>query len=93
MTENKIITFNNNDSGFFNLILSIPCDLHYVGDTKCVPIYKFTESGERIDNITNWGLEQFQSHYKNKKIIKEQIFNYCYAVLHNLRIAKNTNSI
>ena len=37
----------------------------------------------RIDNITDWGLEQFVNHYKDKKIKKEDIFHYVYAVLHN----------
>ncbi len=26
-------------------------------------LYRYTETGERIDNITDWGLEQFQKHY------------------------------
>ena len=35
------------------------------------------------DNITDWGLEQFQNHYNNSSITKDDIFHYTYAVLHN----------
>ncbi len=52
------------------------------GSTPCFPLYRYN-SGNRIDNITDWGLKQFVSHYKNKKISREDIFHYVYAVLHN----------
>ncbi|MCC2609082.1 type ISP restriction/modification enzyme [Neorhizobium petrolearium] len=62
-------------------------DLHYVGaaaGTVCTPLYRYTSSGERVDNITDWGLKQFQSHYgKAEKISKEDIFHYVYGVLHD----------
>jgi predicted helicase len=48
-----------------------------------LPLFRFDTQGNRIDNITDWGLEQFQTHYKNKRIIKEDIFYYVYGVLHN----------
>ena len=47
------------------------------------PRFRYTDSNERIDNITDWGLKQFQTHYKNKKITKDAIFNYVYGVLHD----------
>ncbi len=46
-------------------------------------LYRYDEEGNRIDNITDWGLEQFQNHYNNSSITKEDIFHYTYAVLHN----------
>lgn len=54
------------------------------GGTQGVPLYRYTSSGERVDNITDWGLKQFQSYYgKAEKIGKEDIFHYVYAVLHD----------
>jgi len=51
--------------------------------TQCISLYRYSESGERVENVTDWALGQFQKHYKNKKIAKEDIFHYVYAVLHH----------
>lgn len=57
--------------------------------TKIFPRYRYTSSGERIDNITDWALEQFQTHYKTVRgvkadaITKDDIFHYVYGVLHD----------
>ncbi|WP_235602675.1 type ISP restriction/modification enzyme [Nodularia spumigena] len=53
------------------------------GSTQCLPLYRYDKEGKRIDNITDWGLKQIQSHYQDKTITKIDIFNYTYAVLHN----------
>ena len=65
--------------------------------------FRYDESGNRVDNITDWALKQFTTHYKAaetsaassasgigskaeggpRKITKEAIFHYCYAVLHD----------
>ena len=34
------------------------------------------------DNITDWCLEQFQNHYKNTDITKDDIWEYLYGVMH-----------
>ena len=52
-------------------------------DTQCLPLYRYDENGNRIDNITDWGLTQFQTHYNDPTITKEAIFHYTYAVLHH----------
>jgi len=49
---------------------------------QCLPLYRY-ENGSRIDNITDWGLNQFISHYNNSEITREDIFHYVYAVLHD----------
>ena len=36
----------------------------------------------RIDNITNWCLSQFQDHYDDPTITKDDIWAYIYGVLH-----------
>ena len=59
-------------------------DSHLVGTTaKCLPLYRYDENGTRIDNITDWGLTQFQTHYNDSTITKLHIFHYTYAVLHH----------
>ena len=30
---------------------------------QCLPLYRYDPSGNRLDNITNWGLQQFREHY------------------------------
>ncbi len=51
---------------------------------QCLPRYRYTKSGERVDNITDWALAQFMAHYGDGiTITKDAIFAYCYAVLHD----------
>lgn len=57
--------------------------LDFLEKTQCLPLYRYTESGERTDNITDWALNQFTRHYKDKKITKLHLFYYVYAVLHH----------
>ncbi len=57
--------------------------------TQTLPLHRY-ESGQKLDNITDWALKQFSTHYAEeigkgkaaRKITKEAIFHYCYAVLH-----------
>ncbi|NCT45139.1 MAG: N-6 DNA methylase [Microcystis aeruginosa G11-09] len=58
-------------------------DLHFTGDSQCLPLYYYDKEGNRIDNITDWGLQQFQNHYNDKNLTKLDIFHYTYAVLHH----------
>lgn len=81
--KNPTLSINSNENGRFSLAINSICDLHFTGDSKCFPLFSFDEKGNRHDNITDWGLSQFQTHYKNKKITKEDIFYYTYGVLHN----------
>jgi len=50
---------------------------------QCLPLYRYDSKGNRTDNITDWGLNQFKTHYQDDTITKENIFHYTYAVLHN----------
>ncbi|BAY85289.1 adenine specific DNA methyltransferase [Calothrix parasitica NIES-267] len=75
--------------------LSSPKDFHSIATntivdlnslpagSQCLPLYRYDKEGNRIENITDWGLQQFQNHYKNSSITKEDIFHYTYAVLNN----------
>lgn len=65
-----------------------PTDFHFTGDTKTAPLYRF-EDCHRVDNVTDWSVKQFGTHYKagpGKRLpepTKEGIFHYVYAVLHD----------
>lgn len=62
-------------------------DLHFVGAAALsiyAPRHRYTKSGGRLDNVTDWAVEKFTLHYAAKaKISKDAIFAYCYAVLHD----------
>ena len=83
--ENKIIAFSGVGSSkpFHCLSSNLIIGLDTIEKTQCLPLYRYDQEGKPIDNITDWGLEQIQSHYQNKKIAKIDIFYYTYAVLHN----------
>ena len=65
-------------------------DLHFgaaVDAYQQVSRYRFI-NGERIDNITDWALDQFRAHYEKhegakRAITKDAIFYYVYGVLHD----------
>jgi predicted helicase len=84
-SDNKYIAFSalGNTKPFHCVGSNSIVDLHLTGDSQCLPLYRYDKEGNRIDNITNWGLEQFQNHYSDNTITKSDIFNYTYAVLHN----------
>jgi len=84
--ENIIITFNEGGRLKLSAFVTrqIPSYSFYVLDaSQSIPLYRYDSEGNRFDNITDWGLIQFQNHYKNQTITKLDIFHYTYAVLHN----------
>jgi len=66
----------------FALGINVVPDLLPQGGSQCLPLYRYDDDGNRIENITDWGLRQFGTHYGDEKIGKEDIFHYVYAVLH-----------
>jgi predicted helicase len=59
-------------------------DLHFTGDTQCFPFYTYDEDGSnRRENITDWALGEFRSHYGDSSISKWDIFHYTYGLLHH----------
>ena len=50
---------------------------------QCLPLYRYTAEGERVSNITEWGLRRFREHYGDESITAEDIFAYAYAALHD----------
>ncbi|MHA6646277.1 type ISP restriction/modification enzyme [Mesorhizobium sp. A623] len=53
------------------------------GSTQGAPRYRYTKSGERVDNITDWALNKFVKRYGKRGVTKDSIFHYVYAVLHD----------
>ena len=80
---NKVINFCVNGRHFYTLAAGMLTDWHFTGDTQCLPLYRYTPEGERVSNITDWGLQQFREHYRDESITAEDIFAYAYAVLHD----------
>ena len=81
--ENKVICFCVDGKNFYVLATDKVFDLHFTGDTQCLPLYRYTEEGQRVSNITDWGLRQFREYYGDDGITAEDIFAYTYAVLHD----------
>ena len=80
---NKAICFNARSAEFFALAADCPADLHFTGDSQCIPLYRSPPNGKRDSNVTACGLSRFREHYGDAKIMPEDIFHYAYAVFHN----------
>ena len=54
------------------------------GGTQCFPFYTYDEDGtNRQENVTDWALAEFRTHYNDNTITKWNIFHYNYALLHH----------
>jgi predicted helicase len=58
------------------------------GTNQGVSRYRYTDEGSKVDNITDWAFKSFVSQYEKgkkraRKISKDAIFHYVYAVLHD----------
>ena len=80
---NPTINFAARNPSFYTLASDKLMDLHFVGDNQCLPLYRYTTEGDRVSNITEWGLRQFRDHYGDDTITAEDIFAYVYAMLHD----------
>ena len=80
---NQVINFCVNGRHFYVLAADKLTDWHLTGDTQCLPLYRYTPDGERVSNITQWGLRQFREHYGDDGITAEDVFAYVYAMLHD----------
>lgn len=86
--ENRVIGFSGTASQkpFQTLANDRFFSYDLLEKTQSLPLYIYDKEGNKQENITDWGLELFNKHYKkslNKKINREDIFYYVYAVLHN----------
>ena len=83
--ENKVIITNNFNNKLWDAIaIDDVVDYNFMyGGANSLPLYRYNGGGERQDNLTDWGLAQFTSHYDDPSISKQDIFHYVYGVLHN----------
>jgi len=68
------------------VINSIP-SLDFLEKTQVFPLHIY-KNDQKIENITEFGLNAFQTHYNDISITKNDIFNYCYGVLHDPKYRK-----
>ncbi len=72
---------------FAALVVDGVYDLHFCASSdafQSFPLYTYdADGGHRRDNVTDWALEQFRTHYPQAKLTKKDIFHYVYAVLHH----------
>jgi len=63
-------------------------DIFMPSAAQVLALYRY-ENGKRVDNITDWALDQFRKQFpsgsgkKTQTITKESIFHYVYGVLHD----------
>jgi len=84
--NNCVITITFHDQLQYPSIQVANCIWDYgygARDSNGLPLYRYDKAGNQVENITDWGLEQFSTHYQDENISKEAIFHYTYAVLHN----------
>ena len=88
-TENRVIIVSDHGfrANFSALMTNLTPDLHTLAASdgfQCFPFYIYDEDGtHRQENITDWALEQFRTHYGDDTITKWDIFHYTYALLHH----------
>ena len=67
--DNQVIGFmgQSTDKPFAVISSKLIPDLNCIspasGGTQCLPLYRYDEKGDRVENITDWALERFREHY------------------------------
>ena len=85
-TENRAICVSSprTNTSFHTLMIDVIPDFHLTGDSQCFPFYTYNEDGtNRRENITDWALAEFRTHYDDDTITKWDIFHYNYGLLHH----------
>ena len=96
--DNRVICFLGSGARRPFAVLAankIPSYALFIDSTQCLPLYRYTADGNGVCNITEWGIRQFNDHYRREwgdafeklagpqGISAEDIFAYTYAVLHD----------
>ncbi|MCE2413578.1 hypothetical protein J4G07_06195 [Candidatus Poribacteria bacterium] len=85
-SENQVICVSppGTKLSFHALMIDVIPDLHITGDSQCFPFYTYDEDGtNRQENITDWALAEFRTHYGDDTLTKWDIFHYNYGLLHH----------
>ena len=94
---NRVICFRGlgTNKPFYVLACDRLVERQFLGNAQCLPLYRYTEGGERVSNITQWGIDRINGHYRREwgddfqslagpgGITAEEIFAYTYPVLHD----------
>ena len=87
--ENRVIVVSDHGfrADFSTLMTNLIPDLHTLSTSdgfQCFPFYTYDEDGtNRRENITDWALAEFRTHYRDDTITKWDIFHYNYGLLHH----------
>ena len=84
--KNRVICVSGIGSNkpFQSLMVGVIPDLNLASPTQCFPFYTYDEDGtNRQENITDWALSEFRTHYNDDTITKWDIFHYNYGLLHH----------
>ena len=83
--ENQVVWLKvGRDWPMFVLMTNQIPDLLPQSGSQCFPFYTYNEDGtNRQENITDWALAEFRTHYGDDTITKWDIFHYNYALLHH----------
>ena len=83
--ENQVIWLKvGKEWPMFSLLTNKIPDILPQGGSQCFPFYTYDEDGtNRQENITDWALVEFRTHYSDDSITKWDIFHYTYALLHH----------
>ena len=66
--DNKVICFPGNapSGGFQILATNVVYSHDLLKTTQCLPLYRYTGNGERVSNITQWGIDHINGHYRQE---------------------------
>ena len=83
--ENRVIWLKvGKELPMFSLMANQIPDLLPQSGSQCFPFYTYDEDGtNRKENITDWALAEFRTHYGDDTITKWDIFHYTYGILHH----------
>ena len=84
--ENRVICVSGTGikKPFQALVVSVIPSFDFLEKTQCFPFYTYDEDGSnRQENITDWALSEFRTHYGDDTITKWDIFHYNYGLLHH----------